>query len=53
MLHHRHSLGFSQLKPAPPLIQTLLIDVVVLCQETCGKEMQAGDYSTHKCTEEP
>ena len=40
----------SPLKPAPPLIQTLL---VVHCQQTCGKEIRAGEYSTHKCTEEP
>ena len=40
----------SQLKPAPPLIQTLLM---VHCQQTCGKEIRAGEYSTHKCAEEP
>ena len=43
----------SQLKPAPPLIQTLLMDIAVHCQQTCGKEIRAGEYSTHKCTEEP
>ena len=43
----------SQLKPAPPLIQTLLMDIVVHCQQTCGKEIRAGEYSTHKCAEEP
>ena len=43
-------LGPSPLKPAPPLIQTLL---VVHCQQTCGKEIRAGEYSTHKCAEEP
>ena len=40
----------SPLKPAPPLIQTLL---VVHCQQACGKEIRAGEYSTHKCAEEP
>ena len=40
----------SPLKPASPLIQTLL---VVHCQQTCGKEIRAGEYSTHKCAEEP
>ena len=40
----------SPLKPAPPLIQTLL---VVHCQQTCVKEIRAGEYSTHKCAEEP
>ena len=40
----------SPLKPTPPFIQTLL---VVHCQQTCGKEIRAGEYSTHKCAEEP
>ena len=40
----------SSLKPAPPFIQTLL---VVHCQQTCGKEIWAGEYSPHKCAEEP
>ena len=40
----------SPLKPSPPLIQTLL---VVHCQQTCEKEIRAGEYSTHKCAEEP
>eukprot|EP00731_Ephydatia_muelleri_P017323 Em0010g421a len=31
----------SQLKPAPSLIQTLLVDIVVQCQQTCGKEIRA------------
>ena len=43
-------LALSLLKPAPPLIQTLL---VVHCQQTFGKEIWAGEYSTHKCAEEP
>eukprot|EP00731_Ephydatia_muelleri_P021939 Em0014g530a len=43
----------SQLKPAPPLIQTLLVDIVVQCQQTCWKEIRAGEYSTHKCAEKP
>jgi hypothetical protein len=40
----------SPLKPTPPFIQTLL---VVHCQQTCGKEIRAGEYSTHKCAEKP
>ena len=43
----------SQLKPAPSLIPTLLMDIVVHCQQTCGKEIRAGEYSIHKCAEEP
>ena len=26
---------------------------MVQCQQTCGKEIRAGEYSTHKCAEEP
>ena len=40
----------SPLKPTPPFIQILL---VVHCQQTCGKEIRAGEYSTHKCAEKP
>eukprot|EP00731_Ephydatia_muelleri_P025460 Em0017g543a len=32
----------TALKPAPSLIKTLLMDIVVHCQQTCGKEIDTG-----------
>eukprot|EP00731_Ephydatia_muelleri_P016632 Em0009g1056a len=37
-----------QMRPAPPLIQTLLMDIVVQCL-TCGKNVQTGEYRIHTC----
>ncbi|KAL5470937.1 hypothetical protein EMCRGX_G028996 [Ephydatia muelleri] len=41
------------MRPAPPLIQTLLMDIVVQ-YNTCGKDVRAVECTTHKCgVEEP
>ena len=37
----------QQLKPAPPLIQTLLKDIMVKCVR-CKRDIRAGDYDTHE-----
>ena len=42
----------QQLKPAPPLIQTLLKDVMVKCVR-CKRDVRAGDYDTHECSTLP
>ena len=39
----------QQLKPAPPLIQTLLKDIMVNCVR-CKRDVRAGDYDTHECS---
>ena len=38
----------QQLKPAPPLVQTLLKDTMVKC-ERCKRDFKAGDFDTHEC----
>ena len=50
MLHHGHSSG-SFTAEACTTTHSDLADGH--CQQTCGKEIRAGEYSTHKCTEEP
>ena len=40
------------LKPAPPLVQTLLKDIMVKC-ERCKRDVKAGDYDTHECSTLP
>ena len=42
----------QQLKPAPPLVQTLLKDIMVKC-ERCKRDVKAGDYDTHECSTLP
>ncbi|KAL5516773.1 hypothetical protein EMCRGX_G002184 [Ephydatia muelleri] len=42
----------QQLKPAPPLVQTLLKDIMVKC-ERCKRDVKAGDYDTHQCSTLP
>ena len=42
----------QQLKPAPPLIQTLLKDIMVNCVR-CKRDVKAGDYDTHECSTPP
>ena len=42
----------QQLKPAPPLIQTLLKDIMVKCVR-CKRDVRAGDYDTHECSTLP
>ena len=39
----------QQLKPAPPLIQTLLKDIMVKCVRS-KKDIWAGDFDTHEST---
>ena len=41
-----------QLKAAPQLIQTLLMDIALQCQ-TCRKDIKACEYGTHQCSGEP
>ena len=42
----------QQLKPAPPLVQTLLKDIMVKC-ERCKRDVKAGDFDTHQCSTLP
>ncbi|KAL5517527.1 hypothetical protein EMCRGX_G003086 [Ephydatia muelleri] len=42
----------QQLKPAPPLVQTLLKDIMVKC-ERCKRDVKAGDFDTHECSTLP
>ena len=42
----------QQLKPAPPLDQTLLKDIMVKC-ERCKRDVKAGDFDTHECSTLP
>ncbi|KAL5471210.1 hypothetical protein EMCRGX_G029301 [Ephydatia muelleri] len=42
----------QQLKPAPPLVQTLLKDIMVKC-ERCKRDVKADDYDTHECSTLP
>ena len=42
----------QQLKPAPPLAQTLLKDIMVKC-ERCKRDVKAGDFDTHECSTLP
>ena len=42
----------TTLKPAPPLIQTLLKDIMVKCVR-CKRDVRAGDYDTHECSSPP
>eukprot|EP00731_Ephydatia_muelleri_P011647 Em0006g541a len=42
----------QQLKPAPPLIQTSLKDIMVKCVR-CKRDVRAGDYDTHECSTLP
>ena len=42
----------SELKPAPPLVQALLSNVMVHCI-TCTRDMRACEYNTHECSVSP
>ena len=42
----------QQLKPAPPLIQTLLKDIMVKCVR-CNRDFRAGNYDTRECSTLP
>ncbi|KAL5475010.1 hypothetical protein EMCRGX_G027054 [Ephydatia muelleri] len=42
----------QQLKPVPPLVQTLLKDIMVKC-ERCKRDVKAGDFDTHECSTLP
>ena len=42
----------SHLKPAPPIIFTLLEDIKVHCT-ACMRDVRAGDYHTHECSAAP
>ena len=42
----------SLLKPAPPIVFTLLEDVKVHCV-ACMRDVRAGDYHTHECSAAP
>ena len=42
----------QQLKPAPPLVQTLLKDIMVKCKRY-KRDVKAGDFDTHECSTLP
>ena len=42
----------SLLKPAPPIVFTLLEDIKVHCV-ACMRDVRAGDYYTHECSAAP
>ena len=48
LLFHGVTNTTTTAKPAPPLIQTLLKDIMVKCVR-CKRDIRAGDYDTHEC----
>lgn len=44
---YNHQLDSSAIRPPPPLVLTLLSDLLLHCRKKCGKLVQASSYRRH------